>query len=75
MGALLWAALLHQAFKPARHPLVAIPLRSTRGDVTLECTGTEPVTVAATTFDGGKHLVTEPAAAPVPAGAPKPAFA
>ncbi|GBF99238.1 UDP-glucose pyrophosphorylase [Raphidocelis subcapitata] len=46
-----------------------------RGNVTLECAGSEPVTVAATTFDGGKHVVKEPAAAPVPAGAPAPAFA
>lgn len=46
-----------------------------KGDVTLEVAGPEPVTVAATVFDGGKHtLAPAPEAAPLPAGV-QPAFA
>jgi UTP--glucose-1-phosphate uridylyltransferase/phosphoglucomutase len=41
-----------------------------RGDVTLECAGPEPVTVANATFDGGKHAVAPAPEPAVPAGAP-----
>lgn len=61
---------------PTRTPAPAarVPLAH-RGDVTLEAAGPEPVTVAAATFDGGKHAVKPPAEVPLPAGAPAPAFA
>ncbi|KAI8463920.1 MAG: UDP-glucose pyrophosphorylase [Monoraphidium minutum] len=45
-----------------------------KGDVTLECAGPEPVTVANAVFDGGKHTVKQPEEAGVPAGT-VPAFA
>jgi hypothetical protein len=40
----------------------------------LECAGPEPVTVSNAVFTSGKHAVKRPEEAPVPAGAPAPAF-
>jgi hypothetical protein len=42
--------------------------------VVLECAGPEPITVSNTVFASGKHAVKRPEEAPIPPGAPTPAF-
>lgn len=48
-----------------------------KGDVTLECSESSPVTIQSVTYEGGSHKVAAPAEEPASAGAPamQPAFA